>query len=190
MSNLFQVHQFAELAGVTVKALHHYHRLGLLQPKRTDAGYSVCTVRDPERLEQIVALKFLGLPLKQIRVVLDRGAMQLTDALHMQCAALEEKQRLLSRAIKAIEEAERSIEPGKPADPLILKKQIEVIDMQDAVEMMNQYYSDEAWAKYKKFYEGGPSEDWQAPYREVAASLDEDPASEKAETLAERWLAG
>ena len=95
----------------------------------------------------------------------------------------------MSRAIKAIEEAERSIEPGKPADPLILKKLIEAIDMQDAAEVMKKYYSDDAWAKYKNFYEEGPSEDWPLPYREVAALLDEDPASEKAQTLADRWLA-
>ena len=55
-----QVHQFAELAGVTVKALHHYDRLGLLKPRRTDSGYRLYTERDLERLEQIVALKFLG----------------------------------------------------------------------------------------------------------------------------------
>ena len=29
-SRSYKVHEFAELAGVTVKALHHYDRLGLL----------------------------------------------------------------------------------------------------------------------------------------------------------------
>jgi hypothetical protein len=66
-SRSYKVHEFAELAGVTVKALHHYDRLGLLTPRRTEAGYRVYTERDLERLEQIVALKFLGLPLRQIK---------------------------------------------------------------------------------------------------------------------------
>ena len=30
-----QVQEFAELAGVTVRALHHYDRIGLLRPRRT-----------------------------------------------------------------------------------------------------------------------------------------------------------
>jgi DNA-binding transcriptional MerR regulator len=41
----YRVHQFAELAGVTVKTLHHYDRVGLLRPQRTHSGYRVydCT---------------------------------------------------------------------------------------------------------------------------------------------------
>ena len=65
---------------VTVKALHHYDRLGLLQPGRTDTGYRMYVERDLETLEQIVALRFLGLPLKKIGVVLKRAA-HLPDAL-------------------------------------------------------------------------------------------------------------
>ena len=37
---LFQAREFAKLSGVTVRALHHYDRLGLLKPSRhTRAGY-------------------------------------------------------------------------------------------------------------------------------------------------------
>jgi hypothetical protein len=35
----YRVHEFAKHAGVTVKALHHYDRLGLLTPRRTETGY-------------------------------------------------------------------------------------------------------------------------------------------------------
>jgi len=37
--DVFKVRAFAELAGVTVRALHHDDRLALLRPKRTRAGY-------------------------------------------------------------------------------------------------------------------------------------------------------
>src|SRR5215472_4266739 len=37
----YKVREFAEFAGVTVRALHHYERLGLLKPTRTAAGYRV-----------------------------------------------------------------------------------------------------------------------------------------------------
>ncbi len=37
---MFKVSEFAEKAGVTVRTLHHYDRLGLLKPSgRTEAGY-------------------------------------------------------------------------------------------------------------------------------------------------------
>jgi DNA-binding transcriptional MerR regulator len=58
-----------------------------------------------ERLEQIVALKFLGFPLKQIKDVLDRDSRSLGDVLRAQRRALEEKRRRLDRAVSVLAEA-------------------------------------------------------------------------------------
>ena len=63
MSKLYHVYEFAQLAGVTVKALHHYDRLGLLRPRPSQTGYRLYAGGDLERLEQIIALMFLGLSL-------------------------------------------------------------------------------------------------------------------------------
>ena len=186
---LYRIHEFAELAGVTVKTLHHYDRLGLLKARRTDSGYRIYTAHDLERLEQIIALKFLGVPLKQIKIVLDQAALELPDALRAQRQALEQKQSQISRAIRAVRAAEQALEPGKPADPAILKRIIEVIGMQSEVEMMKKYYStEEAWEKRRRYYEEGPSPEWQALYRDVRGALGDDPAGEKAQALADRWL--
>jgi DNA-binding transcriptional MerR regulator len=112
---VYRVHEFAERAGVTVRALHHYDRLGLLTPARTESGYRLYTDRDLARLEQIVVLKFLGLPLKEIRRVL-RDERSLPEALRAQLRVLGDKRRQLDQAIHAIAEAERSLrsrdEPG------------------------------------------------------------------------------
>ena len=188
MGKLFRVHEFAELAGVTVKALHHYDRLGLLKPTRSQAGYRLYAERDLERLEQIIALKFLGVPLKQIRSVLDRSEMEMRNALRLQIEALEEKQRQLARTIRAVRAAEKSIEPGQTAAPVLLKRIIEAIEMQNDVEGMKKYFSEEAWVKQRPRYENGPSPEWQAIYREAGALLGEDPASDAALAMAGRWL--
>ena len=190
MSRFYKIQEFAELAGVTVKALHHYDRLGLLKTGRSGAGYRLYSDKDLERLEQIVALKFLGLPLKQIRIVLDRAALELPDALRLQRRALQEKRALLDRAIRAIQAAEATLEPGKPADPAILKKLIEVIDMQDSIEVMKKYYgTEQSWERHKRYYEEGPSQEWRNLYSDVAAILDKDPGCEEAQALGERWFA-
>src|ERR1051326_3896223 len=142
-----RVQEFAELAGVTVRALHHYDRLGLLKPRRTEAGYRMYSSRDLERLEQGVALKFLGIPLKQIKAVLDRDANGLEAALRMQRTVLEQKRRMLDMAIYAIRDAESSIAPGGRPDTALLKKIIEVIEMQDNNAWAMKYYSPEAQEK-------------------------------------------
>jgi DNA-binding transcriptional MerR regulator len=189
LSRYFQVQEFAELAGVTVKALHHYDRLGLLKPRRTEAGYRMYTQTDLERLEQVVALRFIGFPLKQIKLLLDGEALELGDALRMQRKAIEEKQWLLARAVRAIRAAEEALLPGKPADPAILKRIIEVIDMQEDIATMKRYYRTEAaWEMRRRYYEEGPDEEWKALYRDIKAALHDDDAGERAQALAERWL--
>ena len=189
LSRFYQIHEFAELAGVTVKALRHYDRLGLLKASRTEGGYRMYVERDLERLEQIIALKFLGLPLKQIKIVLERPALELPHTLRLQRKALEAKQELLSRAVSAIRLAEDAIETGRAAEPAILKKIIQVIDMQNDIEVMKKYYgTEEVWQKRRQLYEKGPSHEWRELYRDVNAVLGEDPGGEIAQALADRWL--
>lgn len=194
VSKLYHVREFAELAAVTVRALHHYDRLGLLKPRRTAAGYRLYSVRDLECLEQIVALKFLGIPLKQIKTLFNRDGRELPEALRAQRRVLEEKRRLLDSAISAIGEAEKATQPGKRPDSAVLKKIIEVIEMQDDMDWSKKYYSEEAQAKIeerKKLWSPELQErvsgEWNELFRDVEAALGEDPASEKAQTLAARW---
>jgi DNA-binding transcriptional MerR regulator len=108
---MYRAQTFAKLGGVTVRALHHYDRLGLLQPQRSPAGYRLYSDCDLGRLEQIIALKFFGLPLKEIKAVLERGA-PLPDTLRMQRSQLETRRRQLELAIGAIREAEAAADPG------------------------------------------------------------------------------
>ena len=82
--------------------------LGVGQANRTEAGYRLYCLRDLERLEQIVALKFLGIPLKQIRQMFQDGRNGMPESLRMQRRVLEEKRRLLDSAIRA------SKRPRKP----------------------------------------------------------------------------
>jgi MerR family transcriptional regulator, thiopeptide resistance regulator len=188
--------EFANLAGVTVRTLHHYDRLGLLKPRRTDCGYRLYRESDLERLEQIVALKFLGLPLKEIRELLDSAAPELPAALRMQRSALEEKRRLLDRAIGAIREAEAIVASGRPAGAAILKKIIEVIEMQTNNDWMKKYANEAAQTKidaqkgeWSPELQERVSKQWTDLIAEVQAamSVGEDPASPKAQALAARW---
>src|SRR5436853_7812296 len=89
---MLRAQEFAERAGVTVRTLHHYDRLGLLKPKgRTAAGYRLYGERDLARLQQIVTLKFIGLSLKQIKELLDQREFDLATTLRRQREVIEEK---------------------------------------------------------------------------------------------------
>lgn len=180
---LYRTHEFAQRAGVTVKALRHYDRLGLLQPQRSGSGYRLYSESDFERLERITALKFLGVPLKQIKAVLDRSGITLPEALRLQREVLEDKQRMLGCAIRAIQDAEEALASDRAAEAAAWKRIIEVIAMENNVEAMKIYYSEEAWLKRKRHYEQWPSADLETLFREISASLGEDPAGERAQAL-------
>jgi DNA-binding transcriptional MerR regulator len=184
----YRVHAFAELAGVTVKTLHHYDRVHLLRPQRTSSGYRVYTHGDLIRLEQILALKTIGFSLKEIRSLLDREALPLPAIFRQQREVLEEKRRLLDRAIRALADAERAAASESTPVTAILQDVIKAMSMQD-IEMMRKYYSDEAWAAWRHYYHDWPSAAWQALYRDISTAMTSGPATPVAQALADRWLA-
>jgi DNA-binding transcriptional MerR regulator len=154
LENHYRVSEFAELAGVTVKTLHHYDRLGLLRPRRTSAGYRVYTPADLEPLKQIVALKFLGLTLKQIKILAGADSFPLAEALRRQRQVLESKRQRLDRAIRAIEQAEAGIHAGPSARAGVLKTLIEVIELPEELDV--------TWTKRRE---------WPAGLKRYVASL-------------------
>jgi DNA-binding transcriptional MerR regulator len=193
---LCQASEFAALTGVTVRALHHYDRTGLLKPSgRTAGGYRLYGAKDLARLQQIVTLKFIGLPLKQIKEILDRDSFELSTALRLQREILGEKRRRLEMAISAIEKAERLIRTDGAPDWQSFAKIIEVMNMQNEWEWVKKYYTEEqlqelAQRATPEVLERG-QRDWAALLKDVEAAIAEgvDPASERAQALAARWSA-
>jgi DNA-binding transcriptional MerR regulator len=190
----YRTREFAELSGVTVRALHHYDRLGLLRPKRAHNGYRAYGEGDLLRLEQIVALKFVGLPLRRIKTLLDRDGQEIAGALRNQRRVLEAKRGLLDQAIEAIHQAERAVEAGRQPDAAMLTKIIEVMEMQNDAEWTMKYYNDAAQAKiaergktWSPELQERISRQWMELIRDVEAALGEDPAGEKGRALAARW---
>jgi len=193
---VFKAHEFAKLSGVTVRALHHYDRLRLLKPSRyTSSGYRLYSERDLARLEQIVALKFIGFPLKDIKKILNRDRIDLRTSLRQQREAIEEKRRRLELAVQAIQQAEFIVATSEPGWESFAKI-IEVINMQSNMDWTKKYYSEEAQREIEKRAATIPREvieqaqgDWAVLIKEVEAAVasGEDPASEKAQGLAARW---
>lgn len=82
--------ELAELAGVTVRTLRHYHQIGLLpEPPRSAGGYRHYDVGHLVRLLRITRMTALGLPLSALPEVLDdpAAADELLDELDRRAAA-------------------------------------------------------------------------------------------------------
>jgi MerR family transcriptional regulator, thiopeptide resistance regulator len=193
MNRTYQAHEFAQRAGVTVRALHHYDRLGLLKPSgRTAAGYRVCSDRDLVRLEQIVALKFIGFSLSQIRDLLYRKDLDPSATLRQQRQSLGEKRDHLDQAIRAIERAEEAVASGQKPDWEPFRKIIEVIQMQTRKGWMKKYFTEEQVADIGKRWspemKAESDRGWAALARDTEAAITqgEDPCGKVGQQLAVR----
>lgn len=190
----YQPGDFARRAGVTVRALHHYDRLGLLKPSsRTAAGYRLYGPADFARLQQIVTLKFIGFPLREIKRLLTGTA--LPTALRLQRATLEQKRRQLDQAIAAISQAERLLSSRGGPDWGAFVKIIKEVQMQTHTDWTKKYYTEEAQqllAQRRKLWspelQRQTEETWTSLLIDVEKAAREkiDPAGPEAQVLSER----
>lgn len=96
----------ARLAGVTVRTLHHYDEIGLLNPSgRSEAGYRRYADADLELLQRILFYRELGFGLHEIKTVMTDGAADASAHLRRQHAMLLDRIRRLERMVAAVEKA-------------------------------------------------------------------------------------
>ncbi|MCK0173046.1 MerR family transcriptional regulator [Mycolicibacterium sp. F2034L] len=102
------VGQVAERFGITVRTLHHYDQIGLLNPsRRTASGYRVYTSADLMRLSQVIVYRRLELSLDEIASLLAEGdeVSHLLRQRERVMARLDELNELVEAIDQALEKA-------------------------------------------------------------------------------------
>src|SRR5690349_15803027 len=78
---MLTISQLAAYAGVTVRAVRHYHQIGLLpEPERDDSGYRRYGAKAVVSLLKIRTLANAGVPLSQIGQMLEADASTFAEA--------------------------------------------------------------------------------------------------------------
>jgi MerR family transcriptional regulator, thiopeptide resistance regulator len=157
------VGKVAELAGVSVRTLHHYDEIGLLSPgSRTAVGYRRYSEDDLERLQQILFYRELGFALEEIATILDDPR---TDA----AAHLRRQHRLLTRRIERLQAMVAAVEHAMEAQQMGLsltpEERFEVFgdfNPDDYAEEVEQRWGDtEAYRQSQRRAASYTKEDWQ-----------------------------
>jgi DNA-binding transcriptional MerR regulator len=111
----YTVQKLAKLAGVSVRTLHHYDQIGLLQPSsRSAAGYRYYTEKELLRLQHILFFKELDFPLEQIGQILDNPDFEPVKALRSHRRLIEQKVERLSLLLVTIDKTIQKLK-GKKA---------------------------------------------------------------------------
>jgi DNA-binding transcriptional MerR regulator len=102
---LYTVKEVSDLSGVTIKTLHHYHKIGLLKPREiSEAGYRLYGDRELERLQEILFYRELELPLAQIQSLLEEERNR-GEVLTEQQELLRSRKRRLEAILQTLEKS-------------------------------------------------------------------------------------
>ena len=97
---MMTVHEVSKLAGVSIRTLQYYDRIGLLHPTGyTDAGYRLYDDTDLERLQHILLFRELEFPLKDIREIMNSPDFDKSKALEQQIELLTLRREHLDNLI-------------------------------------------------------------------------------------------
>ena len=100
---MLTIGQLAAHAGVTVRAVRHYHQIGLLpEPERDASGYRRYGARAVVSLIRIRTLADAGVPLSRIGQMLDADASAFVDTVHRIDSQLREQIERLETSRKQI----------------------------------------------------------------------------------------
>jgi DNA-binding transcriptional MerR regulator len=199
MGRYYRVGEVAALTQVSVRTLHHYDRIGLLRPALHSAGgYRMYGESELLRLQQILTLRYLGFPLKQIGELLDRADFDLVASLRVQRQALHDRIAELERISTAIGElVDQRLATGEWSWQLVIEASQAVgAGLTRGEETMDAYYTSEQMKQFAEARRATPQEEieaieesWTALLAEVRAAraADLDPASAEAGALADRW---
>ena len=117
---------FAQLSGLTVETLRHYHEVGLLVPAEIDdrTGYRRYRLRQLPRARTLAVLRDVGMPLEEVAVIVDttdRGARRarliehrrrLTQAARRAAAQVDAMDRMIER--EDVVESSLRVDEGAP----------------------------------------------------------------------------
>ncbi len=138
---MFKIGDFARLARVSIKTLHHYDDIGLFVPHHVDpfTGYRYYAFDQLPRLNRILALRDLGFTLEQVRQMVDDSlnADELRGMLRLRRAQLQQQVDDARERLAQVEIRLRQIEQeGKMPDIDVLIKQVEAITVAGAREVV------------------------------------------------------
>ncbi len=197
--NDWSIQEVAKLAGTTSRTLRHYGDLGLLTPTHVGAnGYRRYDSAALVRLQRILLLRELGLPLPQIGEILARPTAQ-GEALAQHVEWLRSERDRLDRQIAAVRSTLETLEKGE--EPMATDMFDGFAHTQYETEVTERW-GEQAYAESDRWWRGmdaATRTDWKEQTAALnaawtdAAARGLDPAGEEAQALAARhvaWLRG
>lgn len=175
--------QAAGLLGVSVRALRHYDRIGLVKPAETgENGYRYYDREAIALLQQVLFYRELGFALKDIKPLLQAPEPERRRALEAHRTLLELKKQQVEGLLRLVDDTLG----GKPmTKPIITQADIDAAKVQYAHEAKARWGHTDAWQQSQgKTPHAGEMD---AIFRDFAALRGCDPAAPEVQAQVKRW---
>ncbi|MFC5550989.1 MerR family transcriptional regulator [Massilia aerilata] len=182
---MLKVGELAALAGLTVRTLHHYDSIGLLQPSaRSDAGYRLYDRDDVARLHQIQALRSFGMSLADIGLYLDSPAASPLAVVERQLAALDRQIAEAARVREQLQRLHGELAAGGQPDLSTW------LDSLEQMSMYEKYFTQDELARLPMYHDEAVKAQWKGLVEEAQELIRTQvaPDSETAKAFGQRWL--
>ncbi|MCX7120069.1 MAG: MerR family transcriptional regulator [Legionellales bacterium] len=190
--------ELSQLTQVSVRTLHHYDKIGLLKPSmRLSNGYRLYSETDLLKLQQIIALKFFGFELAQIKLLLVKqdGAV---ENFAMQSKFLQEKASAIQEASMILKRITEDCSHKKSIPWENIIQLIEVYQMTQQLEhaWVKEIFTSDELKQYAEFETAMKSsgqkdvfkKNWQQLVNELKDNFQNDPYSSAGIELGKKWM--
>lgn len=187
MTKKWYIKEFSKLTGISVRTLHHYDDIDLLNPfEKLANGYRRYSEQDLLKLQQIIALKSFGIRLSQIKQILDKN-LDIETHLLGQMHLLKEKVSSLEGLIRVLQQTINSYRYGKSINWDKTLKLIRMYEMSEKLDNkwitkvlsgsdLQEYIKFESELKEKKLYtKDAFEEEWINICKKINNHINDDP---------------
>ena len=190
--------ELSKLTQVSVRTLHHYDKIGLLKPTlRQSNGYRLYSEKDLLKLQQIIALKFFGFELTQIRLLLAKQD-DVVKNFAMQSKFLQEKADALQEASTILKRVTNDCSNKKSISWQQIIQLIEVYHMTQQLEhsWVKEIFTPDELKQYAEFEKEMKAsgekavfkKNWQQLVDELKDNLKNDPYSKAGIDLGKKYM--
>lgn len=195
------IKELSRLTQLSVQTLHHYDRIGLLEPSiRLGNGYRLYSEKDLSKLYQIISLKYLGIELSLIKEILADSSILLQSLTKQEDVLIDQLEKLQS-ANSMIVSMISDCRADKPINWKAITQSIEVTQMTKSfndtwegkafdADILAQYaqFENELKTRFTAKELQQIESRWHDIIRDINANLQVDPTSEKGRALGNRTM--
>src|SRR5690625_390161 len=193
MKEFWKVGELATLTGLTIRTLRYYDQINLFSPSQyTDSGHRLYTKSDLTRLQEILALKQIGLSLDDIKaVVTNKKENSATEIIKTQITRVKRDMQIQQNLLS---ELERTLKTVRSHHTMSVE---ELTTLLGAMKMnQERYFTKQQLDTMKEYYDHVDENSLKEAESEFNVLIEEirlekekgtNPKNSKVQALAQKW---